>query len=309
MQDGGCQGCFQNGKIDGRRSKLDINEMGRYVFLGKVNMNIEEQLLTASIRDTINLGERAVDKLYSLAERRSNSDDWDGDGAEEYHEAEDVLRYYVEKAFRDVAILAERLGLPILRAEISEKMSSFSDLVHIEPVPRDVMMFSPPLQAANNFFRSMAIMTEGREITGLRVFEQILENTGKIIAARGLTPDRETAVSDAVLEVLKFAFPDATKTVNIPKSLKTYKPDIGVKSLLAAAEYKYANTKEKAKSVLDGIYADMRGYYSKYEWRNFYAVIYQTETFYTQKDVEREFQLVRADLNWRPVVVFGKGGR
>ena len=270
-------------------------------------MDVEEQLLTASIRNTINLGERAVDKLYSLAERRSSDADYDGDHADEHSEAEEVLKYYVEKAFRDVGILAERLGLPILRAEIVEKMKSFSDLVQIEPVPRDVMMFSPPLQAANNFFRSMSVMTEGREITGLGVFEQILENTGKIIASRNLAPEKETAVSDAVLEVMKFAFPEATKTIDMPKSLKTYKPDIGVRPLMAAAEYKYANTKEKAKNVLDGIYADMHGYSGSSEWRTFYAVIYQTETFYTQKDVEREFQLVRANLNWRPIVVFGKG--
>jgi hypothetical protein len=270
-------------------------------------MNIEEQLLTASIRDTINQAERAVHTLYSLAERGSSGADYDGDDADEYRNAEDGLKYYVEKAFRDVAILAERLGLPMLRSEISDKMKSFASLSDIEPIPGDVMMFSPPLQAADSFFRSMAVMTEGREITGLGIFEKILENTGKIIANRKLMPAKETAVSDAVLEVLKFAFPEAAKTIDIPKSLKTYKPDIGVRPLMAAAEYKYADNKAKATSVLDGIYADMHGYSGKSEWRNFYAVIYQTETFYTQEDVEREFQLVRADLNWRPIVVFGKG--
>jgi hypothetical protein len=50
-------------------------------------------------------------------------------------------------------------------------------------------------------------------------------------------------------------------------------------------------------------------YSGRDEWRSFYAVIYMTEAFYSQKDVEREFRLVKAELNWTPFVVLGPGAR
>jgi hypothetical protein len=34
-----------------------------------------------------------------------------------------------------------------------------------------------------------------------------------------------------------------------------------------------------------------------------------TDAFYTQKDVDEEFRLVRADLSWTPMVIVGKGSR
>jgi hypothetical protein len=46
-------------------------------------------------------------------------------------------------------------------------------------------------------------------------------------------------------------------------------PDIGVSSLMAAAEVKFVTTKQEAKAALDGIYADMKGYSGRDEWRSF----------------------------------------
>lgn len=66
---------------------------------------------------------------------------------------------------------------------------------------------------------------------------------------------------------------------------------------------------QEAKAALDGIYADMRGYSGHHAWRSFYAVFYMTQNFYTQADVDHEFRLVKADLNWTPLVVVGPGAR
>jgi hypothetical protein len=103
-------------------------------------------------------------------------------------------------------------------------------------------------------------------------------------------------------------FPDLVKEIPIEKTLKTYHPDIGVTSLMAAVEVKCV-TKKEAKAALDGIYTDMKGYSGRDEWRSFYAVIYMTEPFYSQKEVKREFRLVKAELSWTPYVVLGAGGR
>jgi REase_DpnII-MboI len=269
-------------------------------------MHVEEHLLAASIRDTIREADRAVAKLFYLVEGNTESNVQPGEyHAEQLEAAEITLSFLIEKVFRDVGIMAERLGLPHFRSDVAAKMASFKDLAHIEMTPWDVMMHSPPLAAARVLFSSLAIMTDGREVTGLGVFETILGNTAKIVERSSVPPKNETDVRNRILDILSFAFPDATKEVPLAKILKVYKPDIAVRSLMAAAEYKFADTKEKAKAALGGIYEDMRGYAGDPNWRSFYAVIYMTKTFYTQKDVEREFQLVKADLNWTPIVVYG----
>ncbi len=68
---------------------------------------------------------------------------------------------------------------------------------------------------------------------------------------------------------------------------------------MAAAEYKFIDSRLEAKNALDGIYADMRGYTGHPDWRSFYAVLYMTSNYYNQKDAEAEFELVKADLRPR----------
>lgn len=272
-------------------------------------MDIEEQLLAASIRDTIRDADQALVKYYHVCEGNRDDNMDEGDHADELAGAETYLAFLIEKVFRDTAILAERMGLPGFRKEVLRKRKSFKDLTDAETTPWDVMFHSPPLAAARTMFNSIATMVEGREVTGLRVFETMLQNTPKIIERAGLSPSNETEVKDEVRDVLRFAFRDVVREVPIPKSIKTYRPDIGVPSLMAAAEYKFIDSTQEAKAALDGIYADMRGYSGHHAWRSFYAVLYMTGNFYTQADVDHEFRLVKADLDWTPLVVVGPGAR
>ena len=152
-------------------------------------------------------------------------------------------------------------------------------------------------------------MTEGRQVTGLGVFETILENTPKIIENAEIEPSNEAIVREQVRKILGYAFRDVVREISISKNLKTYRPDIGVTSLMAAAEYKFIDSKKDAKKALDEIYADMKGYKGASDWRSFYAVFYMTKSFYTQKDVEEEFRLVKAELSWTPMVMVGSGSR
>jgi hypothetical protein len=203
--------------------------------------------------------------------------------------------------------LAERLGLPLLRKEIAKAREKIENLTHVIRHPDDFTYHSPPLQIARDYFESLRTLTQGRDITGLGVFENILQNAGKIVKELGIEPTNEKHVRDALRKVLSFAFPDVVKEIPLEKTLKMYRPDIGVTSLMAAAEVKFATTKEEATAAIDGIYSDMKGYSGRDEWRSFYAVIYMTEPFYSQKDVEREFRLVKAELSWTPFVVIGPG--
>ena len=112
-------------------------------------------------------------------------------------------------------------------------------------------------------------MTNGKAIAGIDVFRTILQNTAAIVQSFDLrpTPTNEADVRRAIFEVLKFAFHDAIREIPIGHILKTYKPDLGVRSLMAAAEYRFASSEEEVKVALEGIYADMKGYAGNYEWR------------------------------------------
>ena len=272
-------------------------------------MNIEEQLLAASIGETFSDAHRALVKYEHVASVNTSDNVEEGDHADDLGDATEYLRFLVEKAYRDTAILAERLGLPAYRKDIMKKMRSFPNLADAGPTRFDPAFHSPPLAAVRSLYGSLATMTEGRAVTGLGVFETILANTPKIIDQGEVEPSKEADVQRAVLSVLRHAFRDVVQDIHLGKNLKVYKPDIGVRSLMAAAEYKFINSAAEAKTALDGIYADMRGYSGHHEWRSFYAVLYMTQPFFTQADAEAEFELVKADLSWKPMVMVGPGAR
>jgi len=273
-------------------------------------MGLEEQLLATAIREGIAAGEAAATQLGRLQAGSTLSNVDEGEHADKMDEARHILSFKVAQAFRDTMILAERLGLPLLRADIAKDRSRFKkqfDAINLDP--EGMHWISAPLSTATLYFNSMATMTQGRALTGLSVLETVLGNTAKIIAHSGLEPSSEKEVRDAVRATLSFAFPDVVREMSIVKSFKTYKPDIGVMSLMAAAEYKFVDSREEAKKALDEIYTDMKGYRGSFEWRSFYAVLYMTDAFYTQKDVDHEWRLVKAESSWTPIVIHGRGGR
>lgn len=274
-------------------------------------MDLEEQLLAASIADTFAAGQAAVAQLGRLQEANTPRNIDEGEHAEALDEARHVLAFQVEKAYRDTLILAERLRLPRLCIDLAElraegRVEGF-DSIALEPDGQS--WHSAPLARAEAYYRSLVTMTHGRALTGLGVLETVLGNTAKIIANFNLEPASEKDVRNAVRTVLETCFPGVVREIPIPKSLKTYKPDIGVPSLMAATEYKFVDSSSEAKSVLDGIYADMHGYTGHPDWRTFYAVIYMTDAFYTQADLDHEWQLVKASHSWKPIVINGRGAR
>ena len=146
-----------------------------------------------------------------------------------------MLIFYVEKIFRDTGILAERLKLPLFRADIATARASFPNLADLVPTQYDVILHSEPLAAAEKMFDSLEALTDGRAITGLGVFETILENTAKIIEESGISPTKESEVRAQIRKVMRYSFRDVIAEIPLPSNVKIYKPDIGVRSLRAAA--------------------------------------------------------------------------
>jgi hypothetical protein len=272
-------------------------------------MGREEQLLSASIAETLRKATAAETKVSYVTQGIRKVSELDHD--KELYEAEETLRFYLEKLYRDVGILAERLGLPLFADEVAKKFRSYTSnaLIQMEHEPWDLGLQSAPLAQVRSYYTSLATMTDGRAVTGIDVFRTILQNTAAIIQSYNVCPTKEADVKKAIFDVLKFAFHDAIREIHIGQLLITYKPDLGVRSLMAAAEYKFASSEREVKVSLEGIYADMKGYSGHYEWRTFFAVIYTTKAIVHQQRLEEEFRGVKADMNWTPIIVVGPGER
>ena len=90
-----------------------------------------------------------------------------GPHADDLAEAQGVLAFCVDKAFRNTTILAERLALPLYRQDVAAARKGFNDLSRIErPLEDDYSC--PALDGARRLFDSLATMTEGRALTGHR---------------------------------------------------------------------------------------------------------------------------------------------
>jgi hypothetical protein len=122
--------------------------------------------------------------------------------------------------FRDTDILAERLGVPSYRTDIIAKMNSFDALASLEEAPWDVTFHSEPLVSARALYGSVAVITEGREVTGLGLFETVLENTRKIIQITMVHPENEAEIRGQVRKVLSSAFHDVVREIPNQKGIK-----------------------------------------------------------------------------------------
>ncbi len=143
----------------------------------------------------------------------------------------------------------------------------------------------------------------------MNLLERILRGTAKILKDGNIEPSNENEVRNEVYRILIHVFPFTVREIPIAKVSKSYKPDIGIKSLKCAVEYKFADNETEAKKAIEGIFADIQGYEGSEDWKTFYAVIYMTDNFMTQDQVEAEFKLSKVPYNWKPIVVYGKGGR
>lgn len=269
----------------------------------------EEQLLSAGIRGTFLTAAKSENTVSELVEgfRERVVEE----NVPELDDAEDDLRWHVTKLYRDIGILAERLSLPLFARRLQREFLSMasSDLVDMADDPNVVGLYSVELSKLRGYFDSLSTMTSAGAVTGLQVFQTILENTAIIIHEAGVDASNEANVRNAILKVLRYSFRDAQREVSAAQIFKVYRPDIGVASLMAAAEYKYVDSDVALKKALDEIYADMRGYAGHPDWRNFYAVIYMTAPFSHQKDWDEQFRFAKADANWTPIIVNGGGER
>lgn len=259
----------------------------------------EERSLLTVINETLRLALRAEHDLV-VEELIGNA--FDPESAAE--DARHRVAAYVETLLIEMQMLAERLKLPQTTSELIALRKETPKLAEIDHTP-DGDIYVGALGKARQYLGPLVALVNPEETSQLSTFRSVLRNTAKIVSDAGLSPSKEVEVRNKIHEITSYCFTDAIREVPLPHSFKTYRGDLGIRSLGAVAEYKFAKTKDEMNHCLDGIFADMRGYDGHSEWQHFFAVFYMKEPFETQERLERIFEDVKAPANWTPIALNG----
>jgi hypothetical protein len=175
-------------------------------------------------------------------------------------------------------------------------------------------IYSPQLGILRQYFdaiESAVIGTDAlSDITAyeLQRLEVILRSTAKIIFDSQTDPHNESVVRQVMFNYLLVCYPDVVREMPIPQVFKSYKADIGIRSLKVAIEYKFADTLDEIKSQIGEIYEDVHGYEDS-DLHRFYAVFYTTQAFATQEQLYAAFDGSKVPKNWVPILITGSGSR
>lgn len=240
-------------------------------------------------------------------------DDGNYHEGEQYESDKSYLGSLIRQANLRMLLLIERVGLPLFRSNYIEAMAPFDgefDRVGHSPYdPED--LFSEPLMQIDQVFDALSAVVHGskdKELSGLALFERILRQTPYIVHDRTAhTPMSETEIRKPLFDLLKTVFPDCRREIPVSHIFKVYKADLGVTSLKALAEIKYAVDEKELRAQIGGIYEDVKGYSGDPQWTQFFAVFYTTDPIASPERIEEEFKLSR--IGWVPIVVHGTGTR
>jgi len=268
--------------------------------------------LLKDIEEQVGEAWASVHKLESLSHYLGADNEYSND---EYDLEQMSFKSELERIFTSMCLLLEALGYSALLKDFKAGFKKFDGkLTSLSSIPYIDEMHSDVLGYFWQYHRSLSPLLGGdtkksddRQQRAL--FESILQNTAKILFDRKIEPENEADVRQSVYDVLVHVFPDTVREIPIAQVTKTYKPDLGVRSLKVAAEYKYAVTEEEAKKSIGGFYEDMKGYAGSSDWNFFYAVVYMTKPFFTLQQIQAEFAHVGVSKNWKPILVYGEGRR
>lgn len=233
----------------------------------------------------------------------------EGEFVAEYEEVLAPFKDYIETITRDLKSLAELFNLKEIILEITHEFEKYKkDPSQFSWTFYHESMYSPYLRNCRSIFDSMISMISFKPASGLEAFEHILESTHIILKDKSIIPTKEVEVSNPVYEVMKYAFHDAIRP-EIPQITKSYKPDMGVISLKAAAEYKFISSETELKTAIGGIYQDIHGYAGSNDWKIFYSVFYMTQPIVTPKKIIEEYKKVNVPPNWHSIFIQGVGAK
>lgn len=208
----------------------------------------------------------------------------------------------------------EYLGLNRMNDKLNQELSEYKNKIEkLALAPYLDVLYSPVLFIFKAHLSAITyhveINNELESVNSHFLLERILRGTPKILEDRSIIPKNEAEVRKEVYNLLIHVFPDTVREFPIVKISKSYKPDIGIKSLKSAIEYKFIDSLTELKTAIGGIFEDIHGYDGSKDWTTFYAVFYMTKSFLTSDQIEAEFKLANVPNNWKLIAVTGDGKR
>jgi hypothetical protein len=263
--------------------------------------NLQKNLTQAS---------RFVDDIENLNWRRKQN------SGEELDFTKDRLAETLELVKMKIDFAYEYLSLDKMSDKLNVELEKYKgNFGRLSFLPFAEVLYSPVqwiltrhLSALTSHVK-LETESEFENTNSILLLEQILRGTAKMLTDRNIEPSNEAEVRNEVYNTLIHVFPDTVREIPISKISKVYKPDIGIKRLKSAVEYKFVDSGTEAKTAIGGIFEDINGYAGSADWTTFYAVIYMTDNFLTQDQIVAEFQLSDVPHHWKPIIVFGKGAR
>jgi len=225
-------------------------------------MNDPDEIL-AAIRETLGNANKAAS-------------DWDYRSPEP--EEEETVRFFIERAFAQVLTFLDAAGLPETFSAVSGiHETAKKDYAKVKAYSEGMyLVWAAKLE---DYLHSIEAIF-GRKETGRVVKDviEILRATQYSITDLNCfpdTPQNEDQVHSRIEAVLRCIFTDLRHKPTISKPIKNFEPDTGIPSLKTLVEYKFVESRQDVKRVVDEVLADTRGYVSQ-KWNKFIYVIYET---------------------------------
>lgn len=225
------------------------------------------------------------------------------------NEDHEIAKYYVERAFVELLILAEHLSLhstyqqiDALFKEAKKKGFLESKMGSEEPYltwPEKLRMYVDGIASAYGLKETSE--SEMKEI------KNIIRRSLYTICDTSLfpqLPEKEAHVHDRIESILKCYYADLKRKPSLTKPIKNFEPDTGIPSTKTLIEYKFVTSTSEAKNVVDQILADTRGYRSS-QWKNLLFVIYETHRVMSEEYWSQLLKECELDNNYDVIVLSG----
>jgi hypothetical protein len=231
-----------------------------------------------------------------------------------YELPRDAMVQFLDEAAVQLGVVLDIVSLAGTHAELTARWKSFSreDLGKTQYFPEVDYLESKPLNYLQNVIRGIRLglgnKTESFETYELLKLERLLRNTAVLVHKQGVNPQSESGIQRVMHDYLDAYFTQYTRNVQIPGTLKNFKPDGGIINLQAAIEFKFADNESEVVRALSGIFEDVSGYSGSADWTRFYSVVYQTNAFVAEDRFRADFEKAAAK-NWTTILVNGSGAR
>ena len=244
------------------------------------------------IRKAIDYGERVMGGLYDEIDEAIACDN-------------------IELACLSIIALLEQY--PHTHNTLREEATSLLKSVKENPLKTTVLNGEPylvwPFKARDivDIFKNLHVKQQKDVVQEISPLLDVIRNSEYFITnpkVFGKVPDSEGDVHLRIEGLLKCLYTEVEHKPRIPKPIKSFEPDTGIRSLRTLIEYKFIKTVEGGKKILEQILADIGGYQTD-DYDKFVFVIYETNRVFPLRDWERAIEGSRPPNQIKIVVIKG----